>query len=88
MDKNRLTQLSNRAVRSGADCIIRILSSLEDAEQSKLLFDVVLVDAPCSSTGVIRRHVGLREGTQHSYDYGNKIHANCNLDIKNLTFFK
>lgn len=54
----RLNLLKENCARLGATCVI---PSLGAAEIGKIeLFDRILVDAPCSNTGVMRRRVDLR----------------------------
>ncbi|CAM9714949.1 unnamed protein product [Chrysoparadoxa australica] len=62
INEARLVQLHMRSKRAGADGIIRVLK--ESPSGSEHRYDVVLVDAPCSSTGVLRRRVNLREALQ------------------------
>ncbi len=54
--EGRLDLLRENAVRLGATCVTAV-STLPDAEPE---FDGILVDAPCSNTGVLRRRVELR----------------------------
>ena len=54
IDPNRLLMVQENAERLGATCI----STQRQSDDEK--FDRVLVDAPCSNTGVMRRRVELR----------------------------
>jgi 16S rRNA (cytosine967-C5)-methyltransferase len=58
----RLEELQNRARRAGAQNIRIRKTDLtrETLGESESNFDVVLVDAPCSGTGTIRRNPGLK----------------------------
>ena len=58
-NRQRLAQLTPRAVRAGADIATRLLDGGREAEQLADLAaqaDVVLVDAPCSGSGTWRRN--------------------------------
>lgn len=61
---DRLAQISGRARRAGVPPgLVRVLPRQErtrDQPSPPGSADVVLVDAPCSSTGVLRRHPSLR----------------------------
>mmetsp|Transcript_21669 Transcript_21669/g.33915 ORF Transcript_21669/g.33915 Transcript_21669/m.33915 type:complete len:190 (-) Transcript_21669:26-595(-) len=69
VDSSRLAQLRGSLERASVTCV-ETVESLEDLQTYPgLVFDkdtkeggvdVVLVDAPCSSTGVLRRHPSLR----------------------------
>jgi len=55
----RLKLIAENCTRLGVTCARPILSSTLAAEPSPL-FDRILLDAPCSNTGVMRRRVDLR----------------------------
>ncbi len=58
VSQDRLKLLKENCGRLGADCVEPVLP---DALESRpAIFDRVLVDAPCSNTGVMRRRVDLR----------------------------
>jgi len=54
----RLKLLEENCARLGATCVEIVLSPALDSRPST--FDKILVDAPCSNTGVMRRRVDLR----------------------------
>jgi 16S rRNA (cytosine967-C5)-methyltransferase len=56
---DRLELLKENCARLGATCVEVLPASILDP-QSTSPFDRVLVDAPCSNTGVLRRRVDLR----------------------------
>jgi len=58
-DNDRLERVRQNAQRLGATCI-RLAKVQERKSIASGLFDRVLVDAPCSNTGVMRRRVELR----------------------------
>jgi 16S rRNA (cytosine967-C5)-methyltransferase len=63
VDPRRLGRASLRITRSGATCIAtRELSGLDDAwlAEQRGTFDAVLVDAPCSGSGTLRRNPDLK----------------------------
>jgi 16S rRNA (cytosine967-C5)-methyltransferase len=63
VDPRRLGRANLRITRSGATCIAtRELSGLDDAwlVEQKRSFDAVLVDAPCSGSGTLRRNPDLK----------------------------
>lgn len=62
IDGRRLAQLSASAERAGVAARLRLLPPETPLETPLSLsaVDVALVDAPCSSSGVLRRHPGLR----------------------------
>lgn len=52
----RLREIARRATRAGVSCIRAIHTPASDThERPRQLFDVVLVDAPCSGIGTVRR---------------------------------
>lgn len=63
VDPRRLGRANLRITRSGATCIAtRELSGLDDAwlAEQRGSFDAVLVDAPCSGSGTLRRNPDLK----------------------------
>src|SRR5262249_50199353 len=56
--EERLKLIEENCARLGVTCVETIQSSKFRVQSSK--FDRVLVDAPCSNTGVMRRRVDLR----------------------------
>ncbi|MBI4663181.1 MAG: 16S rRNA (cytosine(967)-C(5))-methyltransferase RsmB [Verrucomicrobia bacterium] len=58
IQKDRLALLRQNCARLGATCVETALSPL--ASRRSPFFDGILVDAPCSNTGVMRRRVDLR----------------------------
>jgi len=58
IEPGRLKLIQENCVRLGASCVATSLS--ESLLPRALAFDRVLVDAPCSNTGVMRRRVDLR----------------------------
>jgi 16S rRNA (cytosine967-C5)-methyltransferase len=50
----KLAELANRCARAGVSIVESFL--LEDDDLPDVLADVVLIDAPCSGSGVLRRH--------------------------------
>jgi 16S rRNA (cytosine967-C5)-methyltransferase len=59
-DPQRLAMLRDNCLRLGATCVEPITPGELNAESCPRVFDRVLVDAPCSNTGVMRRRVDLR----------------------------
>jgi len=61
MDPERLQQVDENAQRLGATCIETWeLNKTLNAGKPEPTFDRILIDAPCSNTGVIRRRVDTR----------------------------
>jgi 16S rRNA (cytosine967-C5)-methyltransferase len=58
ISEERLKLVQENCERLGVTCVEPILSSALDSRPST--FDKILVDAPCSNTGVMRRRVDLR----------------------------
>jgi 16S rRNA (cytosine967-C5)-methyltransferase len=59
VSEERLKWIQENCARLGVTCVETILPSTLNAQRSTR-FDRVLVDAPCSNTGVMRRRVDLR----------------------------
>ncbi len=59
IDESRLKLLTENCERLGVTCVQSCLTS-NDSAQSSQSFDRILLDAPCSNTGVLRRRVDLR----------------------------
>jgi 16S rRNA (cytosine967-C5)-methyltransferase len=55
----RLRLVEQNCARLGVACVQTVLPSALDPQPSTL-FDRILIDAPCSNTGVMRRRVDLR----------------------------
>jgi 16S rRNA (cytosine967-C5)-methyltransferase len=58
ISEERLKLVQENCTRLGVTCVEAILSSTLNSQPST--FDRILVDAPCSNTGVMRRRVDLR----------------------------
>ena len=59
VSEDRLKLIRENCTRLGVTCVGAVLPSTLDSHPSTV-FDRVLVDAPCSNTGVMRRRVDLR----------------------------
>jgi 16S rRNA (cytosine967-C5)-methyltransferase len=57
---DRLKLIEENCARLGVTIAETVLASALDARASTSTFDRILVDAPCSNTGVMRRRVDLR----------------------------
>ena len=62
IDKRRLSHLKANAARARVAALVTTTESLDELASES--FDAILVDAPCSSVGALRRTPSLR----HSYD--------------------
>jgi 16S rRNA (cytosine967-C5)-methyltransferase len=58
-DPDRLKLVQENCARLGATCVEAVLASAFDP-RPPVLFDRILIDAPCSNTGVMRRRIELR----------------------------
>ncbi len=58
LDPNRLKLVKDNCARLGVTCVETIQNLELKTQNSK--FDRILIDAPCSNTGVVRRRVDLR----------------------------
>ena len=58
LDPNRLRLVKDNCTRLGVTCVELLDDSKLKTQNSK--FDRILIDAPCSNTGVMRRRVDLR----------------------------
>ncbi len=58
ISEDRLKLVQENCQRLGVTCVETVLASVLDSRPST--FDRILVDAPCSNTGVMRRRVDLR----------------------------
>ena len=56
----RLTRLTQNVMRLRADNVVALACDMSKPAPVKRLFDEVLVDAPCSGTGTLRRHPEIR----------------------------
>lgn len=60
VEKDRLRELKIRTERAGVKCVRTFLRDECPSEQFHNTADLVLVDAPCSGTGTIRRNPGMK----------------------------
>ncbi|HHI71730.1 MAG TPA: methyltransferase domain-containing protein, partial [Rhodobacteraceae bacterium] len=63
VSKKRMMRVRDNLQRTGLDATLRVTDALEWREA---LFDAILLDAPCTATGTIRRHPDLphaKDGT-------------------------
>jgi 16S rRNA (cytosine967-C5)-methyltransferase len=59
-DPHRLQLVTENCARLGVTCVETATGGTLDAPGNPRLYDRVLVDAPCSNTGVLRRRLDLR----------------------------
>ena len=59
IEPNRLKLVRENGARLGVSCVEAVVSSTINS-QTETQFDRILIDAPCSNTGVVRRRVDLR----------------------------
>ncbi len=60
VDPKKLRELRNRAARGGYGNITAVERSVFNADEHRSSADLVLVDAPCSGSGTIRRNPALK----------------------------
>ena len=60
IEEERLALIRENYIRLGITCVDASLAPNQVIEKPSLRFDRILVDAPCSNTGVMRRRVDLR----------------------------
>jgi 16S rRNA (cytosine967-C5)-methyltransferase len=59
LSPERMKLIEENCARLGVTCVQQVLLSAINTQPSTL-FDRILIDAPCSNTGVMRRRVDLR----------------------------
>ena len=59
-DKNRLEKVKENLARLGVSATLQCGDATQKQWWDKKLFDRILIDAPCSGTGVIRRHPDIK----------------------------
>lgn len=60
IEEERLALIRENYIRLGITCVDASLAPNQIIEKPSLRFDRILLDAPCSNTGVMRRRVDLR----------------------------
>jgi 16S rRNA (cytosine967-C5)-methyltransferase len=58
--RDRLALVRQNYIRLGLTCVETILAPYDSLPKPERRFDRILVDAPCSNTGVLRRRIDLR----------------------------